>query len=106
MPAGFIWDNALKHKKTIPNYGEFMMPAMRWLDEARRGSPRFLDCFRAWKENTGDVVFKSMPSIETIRPFSPAAYVGWEMAVPDQYRADFILHELAEFEKKGEFPSS
>ncbi|HJQ79883.1 MAG TPA: alkaline phosphatase family protein, partial [Lacipirellulaceae bacterium] len=28
----------------------------------------------------------------------------WEMAVPDQYRADFILNELAEFEKKGEFP--
>jgi hypothetical protein len=42
--------------------------------------------------------------IETIRPFSPTAYVGWEMAVPDQYRADFILRELAEFTKKGEFP--
>ena len=24
--------------------------------------------------------------------------------MPDQYRADFILNELAEFEKKGEFP--
>ena len=26
------------------------------------------------------------------------------MAVPDQYRADFILAELAEFEAAGEFP--
>ena len=26
-PAGFIWDNALKHKKTIRNYGEFMSPS-------------------------------------------------------------------------------
>jgi YVTN family beta-propeller protein len=103
-PAGFIWDNALKHKKTIRNYGEFMMPAVRWRDPARRGSPGFMDCYRAWKENTGDVVFESQPSIETIRPFSPTAYVGWEMAVPDQYRADFILNELAEFEKQGDFP--
>src|SRR4029078_6909603 len=25
-PAGFIWDSALKHKKSIRNYGEFMSP--------------------------------------------------------------------------------
>jgi YVTN family beta-propeller protein len=103
-PAGFIWDNALRHKKTIRNYGEFMMPAVRWRDPQRRGSPGFVDCFRAWKEKTGEVVFESKPAIDTIRPFSPPAYVGWEMAVLDQYRADFILNELAEFEKKGEFP--
>ncbi|HEY3391492.1 MAG TPA: bifunctional YncE family protein/alkaline phosphatase family protein [Lacipirellulaceae bacterium] len=103
-PAGFIWDNALKRKKTIRNYGEFMMPAVRWRDPARGGSPSFMDCFRAWNEKTGEVVFESKPAIETIRPFSPPAYVGWEMAVPDQYRADYILNELAEFEKKGEFP--
>jgi YVTN family beta-propeller protein len=103
-PAGFIWDNALKYKKTIRNYGEFMMPVVRWTDVARGGSPGFMDCFRAWKDKTGEVVFESKPAIETIRPFSPSGYVGWEMAVPDQYRADFILNELAEFETKGEFP--
>ena len=27
------------------------------------------------------------------------------MSVPDQFRADFILKELAEYEKKGEFPN-
>jgi hypothetical protein len=26
------------------------------------------------------------------------------MSVPDQYRADFVLRELAEFERQGEFP--
>ncbi len=39
--------------------------------------------------------------MESLRPFSPTDYVGWEMAVPDQYRADFIIRELKEFEKKG-----
>jgi YVTN family beta-propeller protein len=103
-PAGFIWDNALKREITIRNYGEFMIPAVRWRDPQRRGSPDFQACYRAWNEKTGDVIFESSPAIETIRPFSPTGYVGWEMAVPDQHRADFILNELAEFEKKGEFP--
>lgn len=103
-PAGFIWDNALKHKVSIRNYGEFMKPKVRWHDAQRRRSPDFMACYRTWKDNTGEVVFESEPAVETIRPFSPAKYVGWEMAVPDQYRADFILNELREFEKKGEFP--
>jgi YVTN family beta-propeller protein len=103
-PAGFIWDNALKHRISIRNYGEFMMPAVRWSDPQRRGVPDFQACYRAWNEKTGEVIFESNPSIETIHPFSPTGYVGWEMAVPDQHRADFILNELAEYEKKGEFP--
>ena len=49
-------------------------------------------------------MFASEPSIESIRPFSPTAYVGWEMAVPDQYRADFVIRELQEFTARGEFP--
>ena len=47
----------------------------------------------------------SIPSVETIRPYSPRAFPGWEMSVPDQFRADFFLNELRDFEKKGEFPN-
>ncbi|MFM8360013.1 MAG: alkaline phosphatase family protein, partial [Verrucomicrobiota bacterium] len=102
--AGFIWDSALKHGKTIRNYGEFMAPKVRWKDPKRKGSPDFLACHRTWKGLSDEVIFESYPMIETIQPFSPTAYVGWEMAVPDQYRADFILKELKEFEARGEFP--
>ncbi|WP_165219698.1 bifunctional YncE family protein/alkaline phosphatase family protein [Aquisphaera insulae] len=104
-PAGFLWDNALARKKTIRNYGEFMAPKVRWRDPKRKGSPDFLSCYRAWKGETNDVIFECEPSVETLRPFSPSAYVGWEMAVPDQYRADFVLRELQEFEKKDEYPN-
>ena len=38
-PAGFIWDRCLEHKKTIRNYGEYMMPRVRWKDPARKGPP-------------------------------------------------------------------
>ncbi len=103
-PAGFLWDNAVAHKKSIRNYGEFMMPKVRWADPAKKGTPDYLACYRTWKGDSKEVVFESAPSVESIRPFSPTGYVGWEMSVPDQYRADFILRELKEFEAKGEYP--
>jgi hypothetical protein len=81
-----------------------MGPAVRWRNAQRAGTPDFLACYRTWKDKTDEVVFESWPSVETLRPFSPTAYVGWEMSVPDQFRADFVLRELSEFEQKGEFP--
>lgn len=104
-PAGFIWDNALAGKKTIRNYGEFMKPKVRYRDPAKKGSPNYLACYRTWKGESDEVIFESEPGVETIRPFSPTEYVGWNMSVPDQFRADFIIKELAEFEAKGEYPN-
>lgn len=103
-PAGFLWDNAVLHKKAIRNYGEFMGPVVRWKDGQRKGTPGFLDCYRTWKGEVDDVIFESQPSVESLRPFSPTGYVGWSMSVPDQYRADFIIGELKEFEARGEYP--
>jgi YVTN family beta-propeller protein len=103
-PAGFIWDSAIKHGVSIRDFGEFMAPAVSWRDPKRKGSPDFLACFRTWKGEANDVVFASYPMIETIRPFSPTNYVGWEMAVPDQYRADYVINELKEFTARGTFP--
>jgi YVTN family beta-propeller protein len=103
-PAGFLWDNALRHGISIRNYGEFMAPAVRWRDPSKKGTPPFLVSYRTWKGESDEAVFESYPMIETIRPFSPTAYVGWEMAVPDQYRADFVIRELAELARKGELP--
>ena len=104
-PSGFIWDNVIGHGKTLRNYGEFAAPRVRWLDRKRKKTPTFLDCYRAWKGETNNVLFSSYPMIESIRPYQPTNYVGWEMSVPDQYRADFIIRELKEFEKRGQFPA-
>jgi DNA-binding beta-propeller fold protein YncE len=103
-PAGFIWDNAVAHGITIRNYGEFMMPRVRYRDITRTGAPDFLSCYRTWKGESDEVIFASEPGIESIRTFSPTDYVGWEMSVPDQYRADFIIKEVKEFDRREEFP--
>ena len=106
-PAGFLWDNAVKHGKTIRNYGEFMMPRVGWRDAKRPGRPDFAACFSAWRAgpDAGEVRFASEPAIESIRPFSPSDCVGWDMSVPDQFRADFILRELADYERQGRYPN-
>lgn len=105
-PAGFIWDRARDHGVTIRNYGEFMMPRVRWRDPDRPGRPDFAACLAAWRggADAGPVLFRSEPAIESIREFSPADTVGWDMNVPDQFRADAVIRELAEYEARGEYP--
>lgn len=103
-PGGFLWDNALAHQVSLRNYGEFMLPRVRWSDPNRKGTPDFLSCFRTWQGLEQSVIFESTAGIESIKEFSPTKYVGWNMSVPDQYRADFIIEELKQFEAQGNLP--
>jgi DNA-binding beta-propeller fold protein YncE len=103
-PAGFIWDNALKKGLSLRNYGEFMAPVVQWTD-GRTGKPDFAACHRTWRGASQEASFGCRPMIETLQPYSPTDYVGWELAVPDQYRADVILRELRGYEARGEFPA-
>ena len=103
-PAGFLWDQAKLHKITLRNYGEFCGPNVRWRDSSRSGAPGIADCWRTWQGLDFAVVFGCEPSLRSLADCSPRGYVGWNMDVPDQYRADFFLRELAEFTAKGTFP--
>jgi len=104
-PAGFLWDRALAHKVSLRNYGEFMGPLVRWRNPQSKGKPDFLACYAAWQGRRDDVIFECEPSLPTLKPVSPSQYVGWCMDVPDQYRADFVLKELREFEARGDYPA-
>ncbi|HEX5052563.1 MAG TPA: alkaline phosphatase family protein [Planctomycetota bacterium] len=103
-PAGFVWDRAIARGVTLRNYGEFCGPKVRWSDPKKDGEPGFMACYRAWRDQKSDVVFACEAMVPPLEPHTPTGYVGWNMSVPDQYRADFFLRELAEFERKGEFP--
>ena len=106
-PAGFLWDSAILHGKTLRNYGEFMMPLVGWAEPTRPGKPSFADCFASWKAGPGkgEVVFGCEPAIESLRHHSAADTIGYDMRVPDQFRADRVLDELAAYEARGEFPN-
>jgi len=103
-PTGFIWDNALRHGKTLRDYGEFAMPAVRWADPKRKGDPDWTACWREFHHPQGEIIFGSEPAIESLRPYLVSKTVGWNMEVPDAFRARVFIQELKEFEKTDSFP--
>ena len=104
-PTGFLWDNALKHGKTLRDYGEFALPAVRFADKARKGSPKWADCWKEYQDRKGEVIFGSKPAVKSLAPHLATNTVGWDMAVPDQFRADYFINELKQFEANGGFPN-
>ncbi len=103
-PSGFIWDNALEHGLSLWNFGEFTMPNCGWKDPARKGDPLWADYWDEYLHGRGEVKIGSVPAIETVRPFSPTDTLGWNMAVPDVWRARYVANQVAAWEKEGRMP--
>jgi YVTN family beta-propeller protein len=104
-PAGFIWDDAIKHGKSLRDYGEFAITRKSWKDKSRRGGPKFLDHYHEFVNGTETINLRSDPGIESLRPYLDADTVGWDLAVPDVFRAAQFIKELKQFEQTGDFPS-
>jgi YVTN family beta-propeller protein len=104
-PAGFIWDNALAHGKTLRDYGEFTRDTTTWKDPKKRGEPDFLDCYRDFVNGTGLIQISSRATIPSLQPHLCTNTAGFKMNVPDVYRAKVFLDELKEFERTGNFPN-
>ena len=104
-PAGFIWDNAIAHGKTLRDYGEFGITEARWKDAARKGSPGFLDYYHQFTSQSGEIDISSRPAIESLRPYLATNTVGWELGIPDVFRAAQFIGELKQFEERGGFPN-
>lgn len=97
-PAGFIWDNVLAHGKTLRDYGEFAITRKSWKNPARKGGPEFIDHYHEFLHDTGLISIHSDPSVESLRPFLCRETAGWDLAVPDVFRAEKFIGELKKFE--------
>ena len=103
-PTGFLWDNALSHGKTLRDFGEFAIPAVRWADPDRPGEPDWAACWQETNHPRGEILFGCEPAIESLRPYLASGTVGWSMEVPDAFRADAFIRELEEYEKRDSLP--
>ena len=104
-PAGFIWDNVLAHGKTLRDYGECAITEAHWKDKSKRGPPKFLDFYRDFVSHAGEIEIYSRPGIESLRPYVATNTVGWDLNIPDAFRAAQFVKELHEFERNGNFPN-
>jgi YVTN family beta-propeller protein len=103
-PSGFLWDNAVAHGKTLRDYGEFAISDISWRDPKRKDVPKFLDHYRDFVNGTGLISIRSRPAIESLRPYLVNTTVGWNLNVPDVFRAAQLMEELKRFEEKGRLP--
>jgi YVTN family beta-propeller protein len=104
-PAGFIWDNALAHGKTVRDYGEFAITRKSWKDKTRKGTPAFRDHYQEFLKGTDTIHLYSEPAVESLRPHLNTNTVGWDMAVPDVFRAAQFIKELKQYELSNTFPN-
>lgn len=103
-PAGFIWDNAIAHKISLRDYGEFTDSTVRWKDSANKKEPNFLEIYRDITSKTGLIEIRSSACIDSLKPYIDERTIGWGLHVPDMFRADRFIADLAEFEKSGKMP--
>ena len=45
-PAGFIWNDALAHGRTVCDFGEYTTDKKHWKDSESKTNVHFLDCYR------------------------------------------------------------
>jgi YVTN family beta-propeller protein len=104
-PTGFIWDNALAHGRTLRDFGEFAITRKAWKNPQRKGKIRWLDHYDDFVSGTDTVRLYSDPAIESLRPYLVTNTVGWDMDVPDVFRAEQFIRDLRECERTGAFPN-
>lgn len=89
-PTGFIWNNALKHDKTVRIYGETAVP--------------IIDSQLTWKDiyknfNKGiPLQIRNITAIDHARKLLSKIYPGYQPAIPDILRADAFIKELKHYE--------
>jgi YVTN family beta-propeller protein len=95
--CGFIWDHVLRQGLSFRNFGELgygVVPKEK----------KWTDNYNAWKNGQAAASMSGDYKFEAIRRYSDLRYPGWDMLIPDQFRADVFLAALKEFEQAGKMP--
>jgi DNA-binding beta-propeller fold protein YncE len=120
--AGFLWDLARAKGLTVRDYGEFAQldkaprgareqapqgapeqPPQGAPEQAPQGAP---DKTAAGATSPPPPPPPRYTSIyPSLAPLTNPDYPGWDLAIPDQRRADVWLAELAEYVRRGEMPA-
>jgi len=104
-PAGFIWDNALAHGKTVHDFGEFCTTSKRWKTPTRTAKIGFAEAWRDFTSGANEIEYTCEPDIAALGPFIETNWVSWDLSVPDAVRAAKFTARLKEYEKTGNLPA-
>jgi YVTN family beta-propeller protein len=96
--SGFLWDNALDHKKTFRNFGEFTKSTYT------PKTASWTDVYNDYKNNTRTVKITVEPNVKPMGAHTHPGYPGFPLVTPDVYRAQLFIEQLRTFEQRGELP--
>jgi len=97
--SGFLWDNALAHKKSFRNYGEFVKSVYT------PAKVTWADVYGDYKNGTSKVKIEAKANLKTLEPYTHPSYPGFPLTTPDVYRAKLFIEELKKYEQRGELPN-
>jgi len=103
-PAGFIWNDALAHAKTVADFGEFSTANKYWKNDGGTNIS-FLDAYHDFMSGSNAIAYSSQPDIEAMRPFVVTNTIGWDLGVPDVWRAAQFIRHLKQFEAADNLPN-
>jgi DNA-binding beta-propeller fold protein YncE len=98
--SGFIWDAALKMKKTVRVYGEYA-GEMRGLDRQQRAK-----LFERWK--AGEDLTREWNITAPIKPLNNILaknFPSYSTAIPDVVRAQIFIADVKKWESEGKMPN-
>ncbi len=104
-PAGFIWNNALAHGKTVRDFGEFTTDQKHWKDPDRKEKINFLEAYRDFIGGSNAIAYSCEPDIEALRPYLVTNTIGWDLKVPDVFRAARFIEALKAFDQADQLPN-
>jgi YVTN family beta-propeller protein len=95
--SGFLWDNALAHKKTFRNFGEFTKSTYP-------AGTAWSDVYADYKNRTRKVKIAVKANVQSLEPYTHPGYPGFPLLTPDVYRAQLFIEALDDFAKNGAMP--
>jgi len=104
-PAGCIWDDALAQGKTVRDYGEFTWSGKTWKNPGQSGPLDFLACYYDFASGSNAIAYTCGPTLASLRPYVATNTAGWDLDVPDVFRAGQFIKELKQFAQNGNFPN-
>jgi YVTN family beta-propeller protein len=98
--TGFIWDDAIAHCKTVCDFGEYTTGHHYWRDSHREEN-NWLDSYRDFVGHSNAIVYSCEADLESLRPYIMTNYLGFDLRVPDVFRAGQFIKDLGQFEQTG-----
>jgi YVTN family beta-propeller protein len=102
--AGFLWTDAAEHGKTVCDFGEFTTDHHFW-KATHKEMGGWANLYRDFVSRSNAIGYSIEADIEALRPFMATNYPGFDLNVPDVYRAAQFIGDFQQFEQSGQLPN-